>query len=67
MKLNFVGAAAIAAAACFTDVLPQANTEELSYAGTAKPYTDAIYYHDDPTQKAERNEYHYYGEPRSDD
>jgi hypothetical protein len=79
MKFNWVGAAAIAATACSTDALPRADVEELGYCaqfylnancrnvGSGKPYTDGVYYHDDPTQRAEPNVYHYYGGSRSND
>ena len=79
MKFNLVGAAAIAATAFFTHVLPQADIEEPGYCaqfylnancqnvGSGKPYTDGVYYHDDPAQTAEPNVYHYHDGPKSND
>ena len=73
MKFNLVGAAVIAATAFSTQVFPQADIEDPGYcaqfylnancqnAGPGKPYTDGIYYHDDPAQTAEPNVYHYHG------
>jgi hypothetical protein len=37
MKFNLVGAAAIAATACFTDALPRADVEELGYCAQFLP------------------------------
>jgi hypothetical protein len=65
MKFNLVGAAAIAATAFFTRVLPQADIEDPGYCAQfypnaicqnvapGKPYTDGVYYHDDPAPKLE--------------
>jgi hypothetical protein len=77
MKFNLVSAAAIAAFS--THVVPQADIEEPGYcaqfylnavcqnARPEKPYTDGIYYHDDPAQTAEPNVYHYHVGPKSND
>jgi hypothetical protein len=63
MKFYLVGAAAIAATAFSTRVLPQADIEEpgccaqfylnaiCQNVGPGKPYTDGVYYHDDPASK----------------
>jgi hypothetical protein len=80
MKFNLVGAAAIAATALFTHVLPQADDiEDPGYCaefylnancqnvGPGKPYADGVYYHDDPAQTAEPNVYHYHDGPKSND
>jgi len=79
MKFNLVGAAAIAVTAFSTHVLPQADIEEPGYCaqfylnancqnvGSGKPYTDGVYYHDDPAQTAEPNVYHYHDGPKSND
>ena len=79
MKFNLVGAAAIAVTAFSTHVLPQAVIEEPGYCaqfylnancqnvGSGKPYTDGVYYHDDPAQTAEPNVYHYHDGPKSND
>jgi hypothetical protein len=65
MKFNLVGAAAIAATAFFTRVLPQADIDDPGYCAQfypnaicqnvapGKPYTDGVYYHDDPALKLE--------------
>jgi hypothetical protein len=78
MKFNLV-ATAIAATAFSADVLPRADIDELGYCaqfylyancrndGRGNPYTDSVYYHDDPTQKAQSNAYHYYGDSRPND
>ena len=79
MKFNLVGAAAIAATAFFTRVLPQADIDDPGYCAQfypnaicqnvapGKPYTDGVYYHDDPAQTAEPNVYHYPHGPKSND
>jgi hypothetical protein len=79
MKFNSVGAAAVAAAALATPDLAQAVIEDPSYCaqfyvnancqslGPGNPYTDGVYYHDDPAQRAEPNAYSYHGGPKSSD
>jgi hypothetical protein len=76
MKFNLVVAAAVAATAFTTHVLPQADIEEPGHCaqfylnakcqnvGPGKPYTDGVYYHDDPAQTAEPNVHHYHGGPK---
>jgi hypothetical protein len=65
MKFNLVGAAAIAATAFFTRVLPQADIGNPGYCAQfypnaicqnvapGKPYIDGVYYYDDPAPKLE--------------
>lgn len=78
MKSNLVGAAAIAATAFFTHVLPQADIEDPGCAqfylnancqnvGPGKRYADGVYYHDDPAQTADPNVYHHQHGPKSND
>ena len=79
MKFNLVGGAAVAAAAFATPGLAQAVIEDPGYCaqfyvnancqnlGPGNPYTDGVYYHDDPAQTAEPNAYHYHGGPKSND
>jgi len=79
MKFNLVAAAAIAATAFSTQVLPQTDIEEPGYCaqfylnakcqnvGPRKPYADGIYYHDDPAQTAEPNAHHFHYGPKSSD
>jgi hypothetical protein len=78
MKFN-LAAAAVATTAFSADVLPGANIDDLGYCaqfylrpncradGRDNPYTDSVYYHDDPTQKAQPNAYDYYGDSRPHD
>jgi hypothetical protein len=79
MKFDLVGAAAIAVTAFSAHVLPQADIEGPGYCaqfylnancqngGPGEPYTDGVYYHDDPAQTAEPNAYRYHGGPKSND
>ena len=78
MKFNSVGATALAAAASLTPVLAQVDIEDLGYCARfyldencqnvrpGNPYTDGVYYHDDP-RTAEPNEYHYHGRRKKND
>ena len=73
MQFNLVGAVAIAATAFSTHVLPQADLEEPGYCAQFyqnancqspepdNPYTDGIYYHDDPAQTPVPDAHHYHG------
>jgi hypothetical protein len=79
MKFNLVGAAAVVAAAFATPGLAQAVIEDPGYCaefylnancqnlGPGNPYTDGVYYHDDPAQTAEPNAYRDHGGPKSND
>jgi hypothetical protein len=71
--------AAVAAAAFSTLGLAQTDIEGPGYCaefhlnekcqnlGSGDPYTDGVYYHNDPAQTNEPNAYRYYRGPKSND
>ena len=79
MKFALIGATAVAAAAFAAPALAQAVISNPGYCaqfypdancqnlGPGNPYTDGVYYHDDPAQTAEPNAYRDHGGPKSND
>ena len=79
MKFTLIGAAAVAAAAFATPALAQAVISDPGYCaqfypdancqnlGPGNPYTDSVYYHNDPAQTAEPTAYCDDGRPKSND
>ena len=77
MKFNLVGAAAVALAAFATPGLAQVVIEDPDYCEqfyqnancqspeSGNPYTDGVYYHDDPAQTPVPDAHHYHGGPKS--
>jgi hypothetical protein len=71
--------AAVAVAAFAAPALSPAVIEEPAYCarfylnekcqnlGVDAPYTDGVYYHNDPAQTAEPDAYRYHGGPKSND